>query len=319
MEKLTRWTACSMVALAIAGPAAGQEQDVTRRSFAFFNRSLTVEVVSEASGVLQVVRGGRDRVSVAVRAAPGLAVVALGGWNNDRLRLAAVGDERVEYIVVVPQDLQLHVTLPHRDYPVLAESAPAVEYRWERTAPGGAGARDSGRAASGRLLSGAESQPRRADGAAEAGTRHGTGTGIGAYLVSNSEYFLAYADAVAPDEVSVTDLTSVRRLGVRTGSDNFRIEASRRMALTPGRKSKIEIRPAGEPIDLILYIPASANEFTLRAGQNAAVTIRDGQVKVSCSPMTSVLKDGRRFIDITPAHGVLDCEGQVQHKVAIAN
>jgi hypothetical protein len=296
MEKLTRWTACSVLVLALAAPAAGQEQDVTRRSFAFFNRSLTVEVVSEASGVLQVVRGGRDRVNVAVRAAPGVAVVALGGWQNDRLRLAAAGDERVEYIVVVPQDVQLHVTLPDRDYPVLAGSAPAVEYRWERTSPG---------------------QP---DGAAEAQLQRAeAGIGFGAQLVSNLDYYLAYADAVAPAEVAVDDLTSVRRLAVRIEPGDFRIEASRPMRLVPGRKSLIEIRPVGDPIDLVMHIPETVSEFTLRAGQNTAVTIRGGQVKVSCSPMTSVLKDGRRFIDITPAGGLLTCEGQGQHRVAIAN
>ena len=115
---------------AAATPAAAQE-DVARRSFAFFDRNLTVEIVADAPGVLHVVRAGRSRIDVAANAENGVAAFGLGGPRGDHLRLAAAGTGNVEYVVTVPENVQLHVHLPDRGYPVLADGGASAIYRWD--------------------------------------------------------------------------------------------------------------------------------------------------------------------------------------------
>lgn len=112
-----------------AEPAMAQENGVLRRSFAFFDRNLTVEVVGEGSGVLHVVRGGRDRVEVTARTELGTPAFAMAGSKQDRLRLSGAGLSQ-EYVVVVPEDVRVELILPPGDGAVPAASGPAASYRW---------------------------------------------------------------------------------------------------------------------------------------------------------------------------------------------
>lgn len=268
MSTLARSLSGTVAVVVATLPVAAQEIDVSRRSFAFFDRSLTVEVASEAAGELHVVRGGRGRVEVAARAEPGVASVALGGSQNDRLRLATAGAGYAEYIVVVPEQVQLHIVLPDGDYPVLATGEGSTIYRWE---------------------------PR---------------PNLQSIGLTSAErgVVLAYADPVAPAEIALTDLAAVRRLSVRVQGDDFRISSSRPLQLAPGRRDRLEIRPSGDPIELVFQVPAHTRNLTLRTGADVAVSIRNGEVRVQCSPMTQqVLRDGRRWIDLTPADGRLSC------------
>src|SRR5688500_12699477 len=80
--------------------AVAQEYELTRRSYSFFDTSLTIEVVSDVPGRLQVVRGENGRVEVAARVPGGIPAFALGGRTSDRLRLTALGGESAEFVVV---------------------------------------------------------------------------------------------------------------------------------------------------------------------------------------------------------------------------
>lgn len=247
--------------VATATPGEAQEPGTARRSFAYFDRNLTVEVVADGGGVLHVIRGGRSRVDVAARADDGVAAFALGGMRGDRLRLGAAGHGAVEYTVTVPEQVFLHVQLPDRGYPVLAENAPASTYRWA--------------------------------GQAEA---HGPG--------AQPEVFPTYSDPTAPRELVFTDRTALRRLSFRVQPGDFRIETSTPLQLTPGRRDRIEIRPAGEPMDFVVMIPSDTPEFTARVGDVVALSIRQGVVQAACSPVVQqTLADGRRWIDYTPNRG----------------
>jgi hypothetical protein len=262
MQRSAQVLALSILAVMVfAAPGAAQESATARRSFAFFDRNLTLEVAGDHGGVLHVIRGGRSRVEVAARAEDGVGGFALGGMSGDRLRLGAAGDGPVEYVVTVPEQVFLHVQLPDRGYPVLAENAPASTYRWA--------------------------------GQAEA---HGPG--------SPAEVFPTYSDAAAPRELVFTDRAALRRLSFRVQPGDFRIETSTPLQLTPGRRDRIEIRPAGEPMDFVVVIPSDTPEFTARVGDTIALSIRQGVVHAACAPVVQqTLADGRRGIDYTPNRG----------------
>ena len=55
-----------------AAPATAQEYELTRRQFPFLDNSLTIEVVADGAGRLQVVRGQRGRVEVTARVDGGI-------------------------------------------------------------------------------------------------------------------------------------------------------------------------------------------------------------------------------------------------------
>lgn len=124
--------AIGLAAIAIAQPGAAQDSGLVRRAFAFFDRNLTVEVVGEGSGVLHVVRGGRDRVEVSGRTELGTPAFAMTGWKQDRLRLSGAGMAQ-EYVVIVPEDVRLEVVLPPGQGALPATSGAAATYRWPVT------------------------------------------------------------------------------------------------------------------------------------------------------------------------------------------
>src|SRR6476661_806657 len=88
----------------IAAPAAAQK-DVARHSFTFLDNNLTIQVISEHAGVLRVMRGEFGRVEVAARAPDGVPGFSLGGREGHDLLLTSVGSEKVDYIVVVPEEV----------------------------------------------------------------------------------------------------------------------------------------------------------------------------------------------------------------------
>lgn len=112
--------------LAAAAPAAGQD-NLLRRSFAYFDRTLTVAVAPGSDGVLHLLRGGTSRIEVAARTESG-ASIALEGHNEDQLRLSSAGS--AEYTVVVPENIHLRLQLPDQDYAVPAPVDTEQIYRW---------------------------------------------------------------------------------------------------------------------------------------------------------------------------------------------
>lgn len=124
-------TAAAAAAPALATPAAAQ-QDVMRDAFGFFGSALDVRIESEAPGRVRIMRGQRSRIEVAGRAPNGFTSAALGGHGVRRLTLTALGGDRVDFIVVVPEDVRVRVYRPGTDgselFGALSETA---TYRWE--------------------------------------------------------------------------------------------------------------------------------------------------------------------------------------------
>lgn len=259
-----------VVLVGMAAPVAAQDGNVLRRSFAYFDRSLTVEVDAGTPGSLRLMRAGNSRIEVAAAARNGLPGVGIGGLTGDRLRLSAVGGSNVDYLVLVPENIQVRVQLPDQSYALPAVSGPQAVYSW-----GG-----------------------------PTGAEPTTGLRTGDAL------YLTYSADAAPAEIVIQDLASVRRLGVRTGGSAFRIETSRPLAATPGSATSVTIHAVGEPIDILLTLPQGTSDFTLRVPEGVAFSISNGESQVRCGPSVSqLLRDGRRAIDITPVGGTVQCEG----------
>lgn len=114
-----------------AAPADAQ-QDVMRDVFGFHGSSLDVLIESDAPGRVRIVRGQRSRIDVAGRAAHGLTSAALGGHGVRRLTLTALGGERADFVVAVPEDVRVRVYTPGSDgselFGALSHTA---TYAWE--------------------------------------------------------------------------------------------------------------------------------------------------------------------------------------------
>jgi hypothetical protein len=260
------------IVLASAVPARAQEQEVARRSYPFFQRSLTVEVVGENAGTLRLVRGGRSRIEVVAHASPGAAAFGLGGeWARDRLRLSAVGDSDVGFQVVVPDHVNVTVWLPGREEPVMA--APGSEtIRWE-----------------------AAPSPSRPE-----------GLGLGSKPAGAP--YLVHSASTAPVLVELPNVRSIGHVSVRVEGDAFMVSASRPMTAIPGSASRLEIRSEGAPLDLIIQVPRNTPNFALRTGEDLALTLADGDLSVMCSPVTKQsLADGRQWADFSPHVGRFTC------------
>ena len=266
--------AAVLCALFAATPLAAQ-QDVARQSYLFLGRSLTIDVVSPIAGELHVVRGGGSRLEIAGRAIDGFVVSGLAERAGDRLRLVAVGSDRVEYVVVVPENVRVRVNLPGRH---LSESLggrqPVATYEW-----------------------GAESAP------------------VARRDETDSEgLHRLYLTGSAPAELALPDTRLVGKVTVRIAEgDWFEVLGTRPMRLegSPGRV--LEIRPCGQPVDLVVLVPRRAAGFALRVGDRIAMTVADGVASVHCSPVIDQKLDGdRRWLTFTPSGRDLECSPSIR-------
>ncbi|MFW5947049.1 MAG: hypothetical protein ACOCUW_01040, partial [Gemmatimonadota bacterium] len=96
-----RYPLTAMLALVIAWPAAAQEWQVARESFAFAGTRLRILVQADAPGTLQVIRGAPGSVRVASRAVRGFTAAGLA--DTEELTLTAAGHGPVDYMVAVPE------------------------------------------------------------------------------------------------------------------------------------------------------------------------------------------------------------------------
>lgn len=122
--------------LAVCAPLvpadAVAQQDVMRDAFGFRGAALDVQIETEAAGRIRLIRGQRSRIEVAGRAPNGFTSAALGGRGVRRLILTAVGSDRADFVVSVPEDVRVRVTWPGAGRPelfgALSESA---TFAWE--------------------------------------------------------------------------------------------------------------------------------------------------------------------------------------------
>jgi hypothetical protein len=278
-----------------------QDTDVTRRTFTFTESRLDVAVVSAAPGELQIVRGERGRLDVAARSVGGFPGFGLGGRMTPQLRLTTAGSGQVSYLVVVPERVAVRVSLPDGRSADLPPSASASAWRW---------------AAVSEILpsTGARSEPV-TPGTARAGTggsgfswtpllENATRTGAadpGPYLP------VAYASTIVPQVVDVPELASIRSLSLRVEGTEFRVAASRPLVLEPGSHSRVQILIAGDPLDLVVYVPPAAPFLLLSGGQPLAETV-GGRATPHCGNVVVIEPSPRQsWLSFHPQDGRIDC------------
>lgn len=244
-----------------------QEWDVVRRSFTFIDNELTIDVTAPGAGELHLARGSFGTLEVAARAPGGIAGMGLGGFERNRLALAATGVERVEYLVIVPEEVRVRVRLPgHRGTEVLGSSRAGARFAWQ-AAP--------------------DAVPVRAGGVSRVTDR----AGAAAELLAP---FVIHAAPVAPSVVSMENLEGIRALSVRIEGSVFRVEADRPLPV-PGHEGET-LRlgvPAGEKADVVLWVPRRA-PFTLRLAGMDVLRLENGEARSLCTPVTRQVLDGTR-------------------------
>jgi hypothetical protein len=260
------YVALALLAVGSAQTAA-QERDVARRAFTFLDRNLTIEVVSEAAGALHVVRGEPGIVEVAARAPEGFAGFAMGGREENELRLTAVGGSRVDYMVSVPEDVRVRVLLPGRQHMEVASTRPAMTYNW----------------------------------AAPATEQKQNGTA--AIIAPNADgMFVSYHAYATPRVLSIADVGAVTKLDVRFEGSEFKIATSRPVQATDGSSTAINFNPGREPIAIVITAPQNARDFQLVLAGKTALEARGGALHSYCDQViTQQLPDGRRYYSYAPA------------------
>lgn len=264
----------ALLALAAATPVAAQEWLVHRERFRYIGTRLTIEVDAQAAGSLRILRGQDGWVAVAGRTPAGFTSAGL--TDHDHLTLTAAGAGPVDYMVTVPEGVRVNVRLPDRFGSESVGGHTRVRsFDWSEAAA----------AQTARVLPPLPPQ-------------NGAMGGL----------FTTYTAPLAPERVALPDLRSIRSVTVRTGGDRFRIATTRPLSLERGDPSRFEIRPAGEPMDIVIEIPAGTAVFGLIAGDAPALIIDGTALNPRCTPVTRQwLSDGREWVTFTPVDGRLDC------------
>jgi len=277
------WTTALM--LALATPVAAQEHEVARRTFTFIENNLTIEVLGQSPGALHIVRGQPGQIEVAARAADGIAGFGLAGEARDRLKLTAVGAERVTFLVVVPSDLRVRVELPEQPVAeIFGSLEQAASYSWH----------------------GAAQQP--APGPSPAPPPPG---GFSPTSFVEEGLYVSYARLRAPGTVTIPDAAPLRRIAVRWEGKEFRVAGNSEVGVLERGSSALELEADGRATELVLSVPATTRDFTLRVGDSPALVVNEGQASVLCSPVIDQTLDGsRRWITFTPENGKLACRGR---------
>jgi hypothetical protein len=269
--KHTPWLALALVGV-IAAPAAAQH-DVARRSFNFFDNTLTIQVISESSGSLRIMRGEEGRLEVAARTPDGIPAATLGGRDGDELRLTSVGANPVTFVVSVPEDVRVRVLLPDRKNLEIASTRPAASYAWGAT----------------------PAKP--ADGS------------VPAFVPTSSDgMFLGHSSRAVPRVLALPDISAVSQLEVKFEGSEFRISTSRPVSVQPGRSDEIVFRPGDDPISITIMLPQNARDFRLMLAGRTAIEVVGGDIRSYCQQLIDQrLPDGRRHFTYHPAGGGLVC------------
>jgi hypothetical protein len=258
-----------------ANTASAQEFELSRRQFNFFDNSLTVEIVADMPGQLQIIRGEPGKIDVAGRVPGGIPAFALGGREYDQLRLTALGGNHANFVVAVPEDAIVRVKLPNRHTHQLRSMQRSSNYTWEAMEKG---AEDND----------TPTRPRSA--------------------VTPREPAVAYSDAMVPRTVHVTKLNAVRTVSVRFEGNLFTVGGSRPMSVQKGDPTNIEVRTGDEAQDLVIALPVGTSAFTLKLGGKTAMHVQGAEIRVYCEPLTEQdLGMGRRWYTFAPEMGRLTC------------
>ncbi|MDX1673246.1 MAG: hypothetical protein R3314_00485 [Longimicrobiales bacterium] len=305
--------AAPLVALLLATPITAQEWQVAREQFVYVGTRLTIDVDVDAAGTLRLIRGEPGSVRIASRAQRGFTSSGLA--DDDRLTLSAAGPGPVDYLVAVPENVWVSVRLPGRGLGQNVARGRTGSWEWETRdrSPGGISAPlprpDARDPAPPPPTAGEPTPPTAPPGAPEGASRPASpvesapDTG----RAPESPLYTTFSRSLAPDQVSVPDLSVIERVSVRLEGPNFRVITSRPLAVEQGRKDRLEIRPA-EPMELVLALPAGTASFTLRLGDYTALIVDAGSITTLCAPVTEQwLSNDRRWFTFNPQDGGLDC------------
>ena len=263
-----------VAALLAANSANAQEDELSRRSFSFFDNILSVEVVATMPGQLQVVRGEAGRIDVAGRVPGGIPAFALGGREENQLRLTAVGGNHADFVVIVPEDAMVKVKLPDRNWKQIGMTQESGQYTWGVNNKSAAPAAPAPRARTSALPGPA----------------------------------IAYSDVLPPRTLNVTRLNSVRTVSVRFEGPNFNVAGNRPMTLQKGDPTNVEVRTGDEVQDLVVTVPLGTSDFKLLLAGKTAMNVVGGEIRVYCEPLTEQdLGMGRRWFTFAPEMGRMTC------------
>lgn len=284
-------SAILILSLLLPAVTAAQETEVVRRAYPFLDNRLEVAVVAEAPGELEVVRGSRGRLEVAARSTDGFAGFGLGGHLTPRLRLTAVGSRVVQYVVVVPEQVNVRIQLPDGTSASLASSATSASYTWGAAPP----ARDV--------------MDRPAHG------MNGRSYGLDARVLEQASlptaphgFHVALAATSAPQRIDVPDLASVRSLSVRFEGSDFRVATSRPMRFENDNATHLELRVGGDPVDVIVYLPRDSRPFSMNAAGSRIADSAAGQPRALCgNVILQRPSEHRVWLTFLPQSGRLDC------------
>ncbi|HUP88246.1 MAG TPA: hypothetical protein VM100_02785 [Longimicrobiales bacterium] len=268
-----RWNLVLVGVLSVAAalPASAQDWGVTRRRFTFLDNEVTVEVLADVPGTLQIVRGEPGSLDVAGRVNGGITSFALGGRDGSTLRLSVVGGQQAEFMVVVPEDAHLRVRLPNRKSGDLGSTRPGGTFTW-------AGKDEVEQAAIANAIT------------------NFRGIGGAAYSATN-----------APLQLSIPKLTSVRNISVRIGSSVFDVSGSQIVSAV-SNGSDVVVTTGDQADAIVVNVPAGTRNFTLSLGGRTALVIRDVQVTAYCEPVTEQILDRtRHWFNFAPQAGLLRC------------
>jgi hypothetical protein len=250
--------------------AQAQEYELTRRQFNFFDNSLTVEIVADMPGQLQVVRGEPGRIEVAARVPGGVPAFALGGRGGDQLRLTAIGGDHADFVLVIPEDAVVRVKLPDRHSHQVRSLQRNGHYTWGDVSTGRASAPSP--------------------------------------VPVPSRPTTVYSDDMAPRTLHVPRLNAVRTVSVRFEGSSFKVDGTQFMSVQPGDPTSVEVRTSDQVQDVIVTVPLGTSAFTLRLGGKLAMNVVGGEIRMYCEPVTEQeLSGGRRWYTFAPEMGRMTC------------
>jgi hypothetical protein len=262
--------------VATAVPATAQDPGVSHRAFTFLDNTLTVEVIASAPGTLQIVRGEAGIVNVAAHVAGGISTAALGGREENALRLTAVGGDKASFIVEVPEDAHVRVKLPNKKGSEIGATRPGGTFTWP--------------------------SPEQ--------TTNANVTGVSASKSRPaSGPLVAYSSSTAPIVLSIPTLTTVRTVRVRIADADFEVGGNQPMGVSRANAQYVEVATGSAPEDLVMTIPSSTRDFSLRLGGQTALVVRGTEVLAYCEPVTEQkLPGGVRWFTFSPEAGRLSCK-----------
>jgi len=230
-----------------------------------------IQVVADAPGRLHLVRGQAGQVEVNGRADKGFVGFALGA-DEARLRLSAVGAEGAEYLVIVPADVRVRVQLPgERGTRLFGTREARADYSW---------------------------QP----------DRHTISPALATKAAPPPDRFQEVYGGVVPRVLTIPAGAHVAAVTVRFEGERFGISADRPLTVAPGRRDLVEVRIAGDPVQLVVDVPAGARDFRLRLAGEDALIIGEGRAVVLCTPVTEQrMEGGRQWFTFSPGAGRLRC------------